>query len=69
MKFHFFSVLDINGPILSRYILPYQFLSTTEEKKIRVLNSVDEFCSKNIAIGIFVKLERKVNRLDYFSIK
>lgn len=61
MKFHFFSVLDINGPILSRYILPYQFLSTTEEKKIRVLNSVDEFCSKNIAIfGIFVKLERKV---------
>lgn len=69
MKFHFFSVFDINGPILSRYILPYQFLSTTEEKKIRVLNFVDEFCSKNIAIGIFVKLERKVNRLDYFSIK
>lgn len=69
MKFHFFSVLDINGPILSRYILLYQFLSTTEEKKIRVLNFVDEFCSKNIAIGIFVKLERKVNRLDYFSIK
>lgn len=61
MKFHFFSVLDINGPILSRYILPYQFLSTTEEKKIRVLNFVDEFCTKNIAIfGIFVKLERKV---------